>query len=71
MVKAVPKNDDAPHTVKVQIEGNWCTAMVDSGAWKNFVSPSLVNKLQLPWKKKDVLYEVINAEGYAFKYNDG
>ena len=44
---------------------------MDSGAWRNFVSPSLVNKLQLPWKKKDVPYEVTNAEGYAFKYNDG
>ena len=71
MVKAVPRNDDTPYEVVVQIRGNWCTAVVDSGAWKNFVSPGLVNKLQLPWKKKEVPYEVTNAEGYAFKYDDG
>jgi transposase InsO family protein len=57
--------------VDIEIEGNRLTAMVDSGAQENYISPRVTNRHRLPWKNKEEPYEVINAEGEQFEYNNG
>ena len=58
-------------TVRMKVKDNWYTAMVDSGADGNYMTPKLCNKLQLPWKEKQHPYDITGAEGYAFKYDEG
>lgn len=45
--------------------------MIDSGAQSNFISPNLVNKLRLPWKKKDEPYRLRTVEGELVAYGQG
>ena len=46
-------------------------AMIDSGAQGNFISPNLVNKLQVPWKWKDKPYRLKTVEGEYVEYGNG
>jgi hypothetical protein len=45
--------------------------MIDSGAQGNFISPNLVNKLELPWKEKDEPYRLVTVDGSSVKYQSG
>ncbi|KAL9572139.1 hypothetical protein ACKAV7_003717 [Fusarium commune] len=51
--------------------GRWLNAWIDSGAKKNFIDPRIVTKLGLPWRKKQLSYRLVNAEGQYFDYNNG
>jgi transposase InsO family protein len=57
--------------LQVQIKERWLNAWIDCGAKRNFIDPRLVTELALPWKKKQVPYPLVNAEGQLFDYNDG
>ena len=43
---------------------------MDSGNEGNYITPQLVNKLQLLWKDKKFFYELTQAEKKTFKYNN-
>jgi transposase InsO family protein len=45
--------------------------MIDSGAQGNYISPNLVNKLKLPWKKKDEPYRLRTIDGSLIDYGQG
>jgi hypothetical protein len=57
--------------LQVRVQGVWLTALVDSGAEAEYIDPSVVNKLKLPWKDKKDSYAVHNLEGDSFTYDDG
>uniref|UniRef100_A0A8H7N3U5 RNA-directed DNA polymerase n=1 Tax=Bionectria ochroleuca TaxID=29856 RepID=A0A8H7N3U5_BIOOC len=56
---------------EIEIEGNRLTAFVDCGAQENYISPAVINRLRLPWRKKKETYTVANVEGSKFEYNNG
>uniref|UniRef100_A0A8H7KFJ6 RNA-directed DNA polymerase n=1 Tax=Bionectria ochroleuca TaxID=29856 RepID=A0A8H7KFJ6_BIOOC len=56
---------------EIEIEGNRLTAFVDCGAQENYISPAVINRLRLPWRKKKETYAVANVEGSKFEYNNG
>jgi transposase InsO family protein len=45
--------------------------MVDTGAARNYIDPDFVNRHEIPWKDKEILREVTNANGELFAYNGG
>jgi hypothetical protein len=47
------------------------TAMIDSGAQGNYISPSIVNKEQLKWEYKEDPYRLSTVEGNEVTYEDG
>ena len=51
--------------------GRPLTAMVDSGAQGNYISPSVVNRFRLPWNKKRKPYRLTSVEGNAVSYGNG
>ena len=53
------------------IEGHTIQAMLDSGAQGNYISPNLVNRLQLLWKNKDEPYRLRTVEGELVDYGHG
>ena len=55
----------------VHYEGSRLTAIVDSGATCNFISPKAVNRLRMPWRKKKEVYQVYHAEGEPFTQENG
>lgn len=57
--------------VDIEIEGNRLTAMVDCGAQENYISPTVINRHQLPWVRKEETYKIVNVEGTQFEYNNG
>jgi transposase InsO family protein len=57
--------------LQVQVKGSWLNAWIDCGAKRNFIDPETVTKLGIQWKKKQVPYPIVNAEGQLFDYNDG
>ena len=57
--------------LQVQIKERWLNAWIDCGAKQNFIDPRLVTELALPWKKKQLPYPLVNAEGQLFDYNNG
>jgi hypothetical protein len=54
--------------MKIKVKGYETTAMIDSGAQGNFISPNLVNKLELLWKEKDELYKLVTVNESLMKY---
>lgn len=57
--------------LKVRIKGKWLSALVDSGADMNFISPTTVNELRLPWRDKNDPYTVHDGQGETYLYEDG
>lgn len=57
--------------VEVRIYGQKATALIDSGAQGNFISPNLVNRFRLSWNYKDEPYRLRNVEGEAVGYGEG
>ena len=55
----------------VTINGQTFTAIIDSGAQGNYISPSIVNKEQLEWNYKKDLYRLSTVEGCEVAYEDG
>jgi len=51
--------------------GKITQAMIDSGAQGNYISPNLVNKLRLPWKKKDEPYRLRTIDVSLIDYGQG
>ncbi|KAL0939853.1 uncharacterized protein CTRU02_206463 [Colletotrichum truncatum] len=47
----------------VTINDTTTIALIDSGAEMNFISPQAVNRLRLPWQKKEYTYQLSNIEG--------
>jgi hypothetical protein len=45
--------------------------MIDSGAQGNYISPSVVNKLRLPWKEKQECYRLSTVDGANVEYGNG
>ncbi|MDF7773597.1 retropepsin-like aspartic protease, partial [Acinetobacter baumannii] len=58
-------------TFDIMIKGTKIRAMLDSGALGNYISPNLVNRLRLPWRKKDEPYRLTNVEGNDVQYGHG
>jgi hypothetical protein len=57
--------------LKVRIKGKWLSALVDSGADMNFISPTTVNELRLPWRDKNDPYTVHDGQGETYLYENG
>jgi hypothetical protein len=57
--------------LEVWIQGRRMSALVDSGAMGNYISPETVNHHRLPWNKKSQPYKLYDIEGNVFGYNDG
>ena len=57
--------------LEVWIQGHRMSALVDSGAMGNYISPETVNHRRLPWHEKSQPYKLYDIEGNAFGYNDG
>ncbi|TVY75035.1 Transposon Tf2-9 polyprotein [Fusarium oxysporum f. sp. cubense] len=57
--------------LKVRIKGKWLSALVDSGADMNFISPETVNELKLPWRDKEDPYTVHDGQGEVYSYESG
>lgn len=57
--------------LEAEIAGHRVSALVDSGAMGNYISPKIVNRYRLPWKRKKEPYGLYNIEGESFAYNDG
>ena len=55
----------------MNIRGHKIQAMLDSGAQGNYISPNLVNRLQLPWTQKDEPYRLRTVEGELVDYGHG
>ena len=68
------KNNDSEH-LKVPITINGCmfSAMINSRAQGNYISPRIVNenKEQLEWEYKEDPYRLSTVEGYEVTYKDG
>jgi len=47
------------------------TAMIDSGAQGNYISPKIVNMYELEWRYKEVPYKLSTVEGDTVAYDDG
>jgi hypothetical protein len=58
-------------TLEVNIKGRKFEAWVDSGAARNFISPQVVNRHQLPWINKTHIYELSDVEGRPLEYEGG
>lgn len=58
-------------TLQIRVKGRWLDAVVDCGAFRNYIDPRVVNDLKLPWKEKKDPYPVINTAGDKFSYNNG
>src|SRR6266478_9222840 len=58
-------------TAHVKLHGRQITAMIDSGAQGNFISPRTVNEHRIPWKAKKQPYKLRTAEGELFSYGGG
>ena len=56
--------------LEVWIKGHRMSALVDSGAMGNYISPETVNHRRLPWHKKRQPYKLYDIEGNAFRYNN-
>ncbi|OAA35974.1 pol protein [Beauveria brongniartii RCEF 3172] len=65
------RRHDEHLTFDILIKGTKVRAMLDSGALGNYISPNLVNRLRLPWKKKDEPYRLTNVEGNDVQYGQG
>ena len=46
-------------------------ALIDSGAQGNFVSPKIVNRYRIPWKRKTRPYPLNMADGQPTSYRQG
>jgi len=70
--KTLASTYDGRHLVlDITISGHKAKAMIDSGAQSNFISPNLVNKLELPWVKKNEPYRLRTVEGELVAYDQG
>jgi hypothetical protein len=55
----------------VQIGDHKLRALVDSGAMADYISPTVVNRHQLPWARKKQPYVLHNIEGERLGYENG
>ena len=58
-------------TTTIQLNGHKVTAMVDSGAMGIYISPGTVNKLGLPYQKKEHPYSLATVDGKPINYEGG
>jgi hypothetical protein len=57
--------------LKVLLDGNPLTALVDSGSDGNYMSAEAVNRLQLTWIEKKKPYRLFHGENQVFAYDEG
>ena len=55
----------------VEIKGVTIRALLDSGAQGNYISPRIVNCLELEWQEKDAPYRLRTVDGGLMTYDDG
>lgn len=58
-------------TLIVRIRGTEIRALIDTGAQGNFISPRIVNRLELPWKRKLTPYRLRTVNGELVIYGNG
>jgi transposase InsO family protein/murein DD-endopeptidase MepM/ murein hydrolase activator NlpD len=58
-------------TVQVELGTYKCSALIDSGAQGNFISPRTVNQYCLPWHKKEEPYRLNAVDGTEVAYGNG
>ena len=63
-------NNSAHLEIPVTINGRVFTAMIDSGAQGNYISPSIVNQEQLEWDYKEDPYRLSTVEGSEVTYKN-
>ena len=57
--------------VDIEVQGERIVALLDCGAFRNFIDCSVVNNLQLPWCIKRTTYTLVNTEGNHFAHRNG
>lgn len=55
----------------MEVRGTEIRALVDTGAQGNFISPRIVNRLKLPWKRKLTPYRLRTVDGELVTYGNG
>jgi RNase H-like domain found in reverse transcriptase/Reverse transcriptase (RNA-dependent DNA polymerase)/Integrase zinc binding domain/Chromo (CHRromatin Organisation MOdifier) domain/Retroviral aspartyl protease len=64
--------DESAHlTTTVLLNGIPLTAMIDSGAQENYISPRIVNREHIEWTYKKEPYSLSTVEGTTVAYEDG
>lgn len=57
--------------VTLQIGQRPFTALLDSGAQGNFISPAVVNRYKIPWQQKTEPYALSTIDGQEVLYGNG
>ena len=52
-------------------QGQKIQALIDSGAQGNFINPTTVNRLKIPWRGKEHPYHLKTVDGSAAIYDNG
>lgn len=55
----------------VQIKGRQYSALLDSGAQGNYISPQIINRDKIPWHQKEYPYRLSTVEGQEVAYGNG
>lgn len=58
-------------TQKIRLNGHEVTAMIDSGAQGNYISPRIVNSKKIPNQEKNDPYQVTSLDGSPIAYQGG
>jgi hypothetical protein len=57
--------------LEAEINGRMYSALLDSGAQGNFISPRIINKDEIPWHQKEDPYRLSTVEGTEVGYGNG
>ena len=57
--------------LRAEINGKTYSALLDSGAQGNFISPSIINRDEIPWHQKEDPYRLSTVEGTEVGYGNG
>ena len=60
-----------PLILSIWVNGITLSALVDSGAQGNYVSPRVVNRFQIPWVWKERPYPLLMIDGAPTEYDQG